>query len=362
MKQKVFKNGVSIKIPKNKGKIFCFVILTITFISIAYIKVHDTSAKIEKIWTEHNVYQNDRQGMKIHVKFSVNNMLNKTGQCIAYLFNKNGNVLVNYNQRMVSFWYTFTPVHANCVYEDFVIFVPYKELPLTDLHDMKFQVEVLDNNLKSITQSNYYDFWIGGNSEYDKNYNEYVSLNRNYNWYINQEYTGYASKNNCGPTCTAMAAKWSDNSFNKSVEDIRNTYPNDGNGWPMSKVYDFLINNDIPCVKLPVQDKISETAIKKHLNSGSIIIVTINTKDITYNKNAEERTGKYYISEGNHFIIIKGYRVTESGTFLEVYDPDTWDKYYSDCTPKGKDRYYLSTEVVSSILNRGGNYIVVSPK
>jgi hypothetical protein len=157
-----------------------------------------------------------------------------------------------------------------------------------------------------------------------------------------------------------MAAKWSDKSFNKSVENARDTYPNNGNWWTASSTHDFLINNDIPCIRF--QDKISEAAIKKHLNNGNIIIVLIDTKDITYNNNAEQRTDRYYNINERHFIIIKGYRAEENKTYFEVYDPNTWDMYYSDGTQKGKNRYYWSNEVIYSILNLESHYIVISPK
>ena len=52
----------------------------------------------------------------------------------------------------------------------------------------------------------------------------------------------------------------------------------------------------------------------------------------------------------------------ESKTDFEVYDPNTWDMYYSDGTQKGRDRYYWSNEVIYSIFNLDSHYIVVSPK
>jgi hypothetical protein len=53
---------------------------------------------------------------------------------------------------------------------------------------------------------------------------EYVlSGERSYDWYMCQRNTGYASSVNCGPAVAAMAAKWSDESFSKTVEDLRNT-------------------------------------------------------------------------------------------------------------------------------------------
>lgn len=46
------------------------------------------SAKIEQVWLEYNVYSGNERGMKIHVKFSVNNMLNKSGNVVAYFYFK----------------------------------------------------------------------------------------------------------------------------------------------------------------------------------------------------------------------------------------------------------------------------------
>ena len=43
------------------------------------------SATINKVWDEHNVVFNGSSGINIHVKFEVNNMMNLTGNCCAYL-------------------------------------------------------------------------------------------------------------------------------------------------------------------------------------------------------------------------------------------------------------------------------------
>jgi hypothetical protein len=200
---------------------------------------------------------------------------------------------------------------------------------------------------------------ILGKWEHSEVGGEYVSLNRDYEWYIDQKYTGYSAETNCGPTCAIMAAKWSDKDFSKSVEDARFTFRENGGWWYIRNIYNFLTYNDIPCF---VDNLISPKNIEKHLNNGNILIVNINTKYIPYNRDAEQRTGKYYNLNTGHFIIIKGYRAVDENIFFEVYDPNTWDMFYADGTPKGKDRYYLFSSVLYSMSKWEKKYIVVSQK
>lgn len=191
------------------------------------------------------------------------------------------------------------------------------------------------------------------------NKTKHVSLNRDYDWYIDQSYTGYASSNNCGPSCAVMAARWSYKDFPKSVEEARDTAPNDGGWWFISNIYDFLSNNEIPC---QVNQNISESDALSYLDNGKILIVCINTKDITFNFESEQRTGKYYNRDTGHFIVLKGYMIVDGKTYFEVYDPLHSDGTYFDGTPKGKDRYYLTSEIVYSSLNWWPEYIVISEK
>lgn len=186
-----------------------------------------------------------------------------------------------------------------------------------------------------------------------------ISLNTDYDWYIDQMHTGYASDSNCGPSCTIMAAKWSDKTFPKSVEDARNTAPNDGGWWYLKNIHQFLVDNSIPCNLLygvTLEGTIAQ------LDKGNILIFNINTGDITRNQNEKERTGKFYDENTGHFIILKGYRIVDNQTFFEVYDPYNNDRVYSDNTEKGKDRYYLASEVIYSANNWADKYITISKK
>jgi len=199
----------------------------------------------------------------------------------------------------------------------------------------------------------------------------YVSLNRDYDWYINQNETGLASRVNCAPTAAVMAAKWSDANFNKSVRDARDTYLYDSYGvfasWSMANIYNFLSDNSIPCRS---DYDVSLQNMTGYLDNGNILIVGINMFGITFNKNEEQRTGKYYLSftggrvyidGSNHVIVVKGYRVVDGKTYFEVYDPNGRPRY-EDGTPKGKDRFYLASEVIDSAEALVGTYLVISAK
>ncbi|MDR0914486.1 MAG: C39 family peptidase [Oscillospiraceae bacterium] len=188
---------------------------------------------------------------------------------------------------------------------------------------------------------------------------EHISQNRSYEWYIDQWNTGYASGNNCGPSCAVMAAKWFDEDFQKTVEDARDTFPNDGGWWYINNIYDFLTDNDIPCA---LKSNISLSSIKSEIKDGNILIFNINTEDIPYNYEEEQHTGKPYIGDFGHFIIVKGYRVVDDTTFFEVYDPYGFDAKYSDGTLKCKDRYYLADEVINSASGWCPEYLAILPK
>lgn len=86
-------------------------------------------ANIENIWVDHNVYQNNYKGMKIHVKFTVENMNGKTIYAYAFFYwGNNTTPLHDQNGNNLSFYNYGTPSYDNARYDDLVIFVPYAGL------------------------------------------------------------------------------------------------------------------------------------------------------------------------------------------------------------------------------------------
>ncbi len=129
------------------------------------------TGNIEQVWVDHNVYQGNVKGMKIHVKFTVNNMLNKTGRVSAYFHHSNGTALNDYNDShrtsdgKVSTGTDYKPGYQNCRYEDLTIFMPYDELHCTGKgqYDLKFNCIVWDHKNKEVTRSTYTSFTITNN-------------------------------------------------------------------------------------------------------------------------------------------------------------------------------------------------------
>jgi len=121
-----------------------------------------SSATIEKVWADHNVYQNGQKGMNIHITFSVNNMYNKTGKCIVWFYFSDGTKLKDYNSSyrtndgQVSAYSNFTSICENTIFNDFVVFMPYNELHLGNgNHSLKFDIGIFDNNGNQMKVSEY---------------------------------------------------------------------------------------------------------------------------------------------------------------------------------------------------------------
>jgi hypothetical protein len=89
----------------------------------------DPSAEIENIWMEHSIYQNGQKGMKIHVKFTVDNMNGKTIYVYAFFYwGDNTTPLHDAYGDNLSFKGYGSPNYDGCRFEDFTIFVPYDGL------------------------------------------------------------------------------------------------------------------------------------------------------------------------------------------------------------------------------------------
>lgn len=92
------------------------------------------SGKIEKVWVDHNQWNNGLKGMMVHVKFSVHGMKGREGICALYFSFGDGSKLKDFNNSFrtvdgqVSANDTFTPRYDGSEYADFKIFMPYNEL------------------------------------------------------------------------------------------------------------------------------------------------------------------------------------------------------------------------------------------
>lgn len=112
-------------------------------------------AKIEQVWTDHNVFENGEKGMRIHVEFHAWHMQFQDGRVIAYFSFRDGAPLKDFNGKFktengnVSASKNFTPGHFRSTYHDFDFFMPYSELHFNKdgKWDLRFKVRVVNRDL-----------------------------------------------------------------------------------------------------------------------------------------------------------------------------------------------------------------------
>lgn len=158
------KKSINFMTNSVKTLMLCMVLFCIS----AGVHAQSATAKIEKIWVDHNVTENGEMGMRIHVKFLVNNMLGKTGSCVAWFYFSSGEALksLGADQRYktpngkLAISDSYKPAYENASFNDFKLFMPYSELHLKSgkLHDLKFKIGIMDNNSKQIAISTDQEF------------------------------------------------------------------------------------------------------------------------------------------------------------------------------------------------------------
>lgn len=185
---------------------------------------------------------------------------------------------------------------------------------------------------------------------------DWVSNDRDYEWYEDQYRTGIYCYNNCGASVATMAIKYTDKSFNNTGEDARNTYQTDGSWWSTNTVFQYLADNHVFTYIKPYD--YTEEEIEEVINKQRLIILCINTYYIQAVTSSSSVIVRFYYGSIGHFIIIKGYVKTTNNFYLEVYDPYSMGQTYANSILKGKVRYYTLTDINNAVKNRWENMIV----
>lgn len=130
-----YSNSVTVRVDRNtstSSRTDSFVIKSGNYTRRINITQHGNTsptANIERIWMDHDVYQNDVQGMKIHIKFTVDNMNGKTLYVYAlFYWGDNTTPLHDQYGNILSFYNYGTPSYDSARFDDFTIFVPYTGL------------------------------------------------------------------------------------------------------------------------------------------------------------------------------------------------------------------------------------------
>lgn len=131
------------------------------------VQISNMRATFENVRTEHNVYENGKKGMNIYAKFTVHNMKDFEGWCIAWFADGNNNLLKYYgtsnytnSSSNILSYDVFVPIYESATFTDFKIFMPYEELHKQG--DMTFYLELREKSTgKSLAQSSWYSFRYG---------------------------------------------------------------------------------------------------------------------------------------------------------------------------------------------------------
>lgn len=123
------------------------------------------TATIQSVWVDHNVFENDVKGMRIHVKFSINNLQQVPCTATAYFYLDSGEALRDFNHKYnttdghVSVSTSFTPGYVNTSYNDLQLFMPYSELHMNKgTYQLKFFIQLFRRGNYYITQSSWQTF------------------------------------------------------------------------------------------------------------------------------------------------------------------------------------------------------------
>lgn len=125
-------------------------------------------AEINKLWVDHNVYEDGVKGMRIHLDFVVRGLKGHTVRPIAYFYYSNGDALKDTDgsycttDGQVSVGKSDTSDYESCHWSDFVLFIPTGQLHLSSgKYDMKFVVKIVDKDTDTfIGSSEYYGFTV----------------------------------------------------------------------------------------------------------------------------------------------------------------------------------------------------------
>lgn len=145
---------------------------------------HSPSAKIDKIWVDHNYKQDNQNGMLIHADVSVYNYKDKNTEFVCFFYDSNGNSVKTTNstyaaQGGAAHVRLFDkPNYANSRWSDFKMFIPYSVFPNTPgRSDYTFYYYVRDpgRNYAVMAQSSQQTFYINNASNCDKPGIEWLS-------------------------------------------------------------------------------------------------------------------------------------------------------------------------------------------
>ncbi len=123
------------------------------------------SVVFDRMWVEYDVTEGGQLGMRIHSKFTVNNMKGIPGYLVFFFERANGTRLKSYDKKFeskgndVALYREITPGYDPAVYADYSGFIPYSEFHLAKgQHNLKIDAQIIYENGTFIQHLGYKEF------------------------------------------------------------------------------------------------------------------------------------------------------------------------------------------------------------
>ncbi|HJP63776.1 MAG TPA: hypothetical protein VJ844_10055 [Mucilaginibacter sp.] len=190
------------------------------------------------------------------------------------------------------------------------------------------------------------------------------SLNKSYDYYLDQFDGSEFASSNCGPAASTMAIKWADSTFNETPAHIRTLIEPQGGQWYTGDVQQYLKLNNIPYATDTLKN--IDSLVKTNIGKNHVMILCLNMLGVSPNSNNYQHVSRFYGNEVvGHFILIKGYKQVGDTFYLEAYDPYSQNKHYPGydyAQFMGKDRYYIDSQIETCVRGWWPYVIIVGPK
>ena len=168
-----------------------------------------------------------------------------------------------------------------------------------------------------------------------------VSLDRDWDWYMNQYETGAYNYINCMPTLAAMAMKWLDQDSEITPQALREHIPENTGGWYMYNVEQVFDDYGVKYTSKSV----SLENILADIDAGNLAFCQINEGDV---------------NQSGHCFIVYGYRRQGENLWLLTQDPaSAFTNQYGE--PVGKHRVVDAQYGVWIISRFSTRYLSIPP-
>ncbi len=129
----------------------------------------NSEAKItfEDMWVDYDVTEDGVKGMRIHLKFSADNMKDVDAYAAVYFEKKNGDAVQGISSKyrskngQLAVYKSIKPAYDDAVYKDLQLFMPYSQVEVgSGKVDMKMDADIIFPSGDLIKHLTYKEFWF----------------------------------------------------------------------------------------------------------------------------------------------------------------------------------------------------------